>query len=416
MVLIVTETFGVKVNISNYYIDKTHILAVFKKGCETVYYVYEILEDCNNLSFYIDSVNNLGVQLPAGKWSLSIYQQDSSINIDPVNSAYIAKFALLVVNKDKCATYPANTNQFINYYKGVFANEAAIIAAYPAAILGEFVYNEETEGFWCWNGAAWVDATQGGGGGDADTLNGQPGSYYLDRINHTGVQSQSTITGLVSDLLVIFADITANTSSISNLSLQTAYSQGIGGRILTDATRQAVKVQRGSGADTDSVFEIQNGAGSVTAFFTANGILSMLNQVSPIISVAARGRIAFNTAGARFEKSENGGAYMNISDEIEKVLTDAASIAWDYNVSGSNVRVSLTANRNLASITNAINTGFKIAIYAGASTRTISFNSDYKDHETGLPLASVNIAANKGITVWIDRSNGVLRCNVIINS
>lgn len=36
----------------------------------------------------------------------------------------------------------------------------------------------------------------GGAGGDADSLEGQTGSYYLNRANHTGLQSVSTITGL----------------------------------------------------------------------------------------------------------------------------------------------------------------------------------------------------------------------------
>lgn len=39
-----------------------------------------------------------------------------------------------------------------------------------------------------------------GSGLDADLLDGQEGSHYLDRANHTGTQAQSTITGLVSAL------------------------------------------------------------------------------------------------------------------------------------------------------------------------------------------------------------------------
>lgn len=35
-----------------------------------------------------------------------------------------------------------------------------------------------------------------GGGEDAGTLNGQPGSYYLNRLNHTGTQAISTVSGL----------------------------------------------------------------------------------------------------------------------------------------------------------------------------------------------------------------------------
>ena len=36
----------------------------------------------------------------------------------------------------------------------------------------------------------------GGSGGDADTLNGEDGAYYLDRSNHTGTQAISTIDNL----------------------------------------------------------------------------------------------------------------------------------------------------------------------------------------------------------------------------
>lgn len=38
----------------------------------------------------------------------------------------------------------------------------------------------------------------GGGGGDASTLNGQDGAYYLSRVNHTGTQDASTIAGLAT--------------------------------------------------------------------------------------------------------------------------------------------------------------------------------------------------------------------------
>lgn len=68
---------------------------------------------------------------------------------------------------------------------------------------------------------AWAVVTGGGGGGsmtgaeilaalitvdgagsalDADLLDAQSGSWYLDRANHTGSQAQSTVTNLTSDL------------------------------------------------------------------------------------------------------------------------------------------------------------------------------------------------------------------------
>jgi hypothetical protein len=54
-----------------------------------------------------------------------------------------------------------------------------------------------------WNGSVWApgtDATQGGGGNDADTLDGLDSTHFLNRANHTGTQAISTITDLQSNL------------------------------------------------------------------------------------------------------------------------------------------------------------------------------------------------------------------------
>lgn len=44
------------------------------------------------------------------------------------------------------------------------------------------------------------DGEGGGGSSDASTLNGQPGTYYRNRANHTGTQGINTISGLQSAL------------------------------------------------------------------------------------------------------------------------------------------------------------------------------------------------------------------------
>lgn len=49
----------------------------------------------------------------------------------------------------------------VETYKGSFADEAAIIAAYPSATFGDYAYNEDTSSYWYWNAAlgtpAWVN-------------------------------------------------------------------------------------------------------------------------------------------------------------------------------------------------------------------------------------------------------------------
>jgi hypothetical protein len=51
--------------------------------------------------------------------------------------------------------------------------------------------------------------------------------------------------------------------------LQNAYNNSIDPEIITDSTRGALSLRRGSGADTDNVLEVQNGAG--TTNFSVNG-------------------------------------------------------------------------------------------------------------------------------------------------
>ena len=66
------------------------------------------------------------------------------------------------------------------------------------------------------------DPSGGGSGGDADTLNGEDGAYYLDRANHTGTQAISTIDGLQTALDskiegVAWGDITGTLSDQTDL-------------------------------------------------------------------------------------------------------------------------------------------------------------------------------------------------------
>ncbi len=63
------------------------------------------------------------------------------------------------------------------------------------------------------------DPSSGGGGGNADTLNGQAGSYYLNRTNHTGTQAISTVSGLeeaLDSLAEADSDLAAEVVAIQN--------------------------------------------------------------------------------------------------------------------------------------------------------------------------------------------------------
>lgn len=63
----------------------------------------------------------------------------------------------------------------------------------------------------------WHAGNDGSGSGlDSDLLDGQHGSYYLDRGNHTGSQSYTTVTGLGDLATVDYPPIDGNTYGINN--------------------------------------------------------------------------------------------------------------------------------------------------------------------------------------------------------
>jgi len=61
-------------------------------------------------------------------------------------------------------------------------------------------------------------------------------------------------------------------SAVSVQNLQSVYDASVSPELVTDATRGALTVKRGSAADTDAIYEGQNGAGSVTFSVTGEGV------------------------------------------------------------------------------------------------------------------------------------------------
>lgn len=69
----------------------------------------------------------------------------------------------------------------------------------------------------------------------------------------------------------------AGVGGLSVSTLQNVYDNSSNPEIVTDATRLGVTIRRGSGADTDVIFEGQNGAGSTTFSVLGNGTIAGLN-------------------------------------------------------------------------------------------------------------------------------------------
>jgi hypothetical protein len=66
----------------------------------------------------------------------------------------------------------------------------------------------------------------------------------------------------------------------STTTLQGAYNNSVTPEVITDSTRLALTIQRGSGADTDTVFEGKNGAGTTTFSVTGNGALAASGAIT----------------------------------------------------------------------------------------------------------------------------------------
>jgi len=108
------------------------------------------------------------------------------------------------------------------------------------------------------------------------------------------IVAQANATSLSDAAKVFFIEAgrfggSAGVGGLSVSTMQNAYDNSSNPEILTDATRLALTVRRGSGADTDLVYEGQNGAGSTTFSVTGAGAVTSSNlRVDALAGVGSR--------------------------------------------------------------------------------------------------------------------------------
>ena len=153
--------------------------------------------------------------------------------------------------------------------------------------------------------------------------------------------------------------------------------------MLTDTTNGALTIRRGSAADTDTVFEGQNGAGTTTA------------------SIKGDGDATFN------EVALTGQGYSDLN-----TLSDAVTIATDCAL-GNVHEVTLTDNRTLGAPTNlkAGATYLWIITQDGVGSRTLVYNAVFKFPGGIAPTLSTDIGAVDILSGVSDGTN--VYCNLL---
>lgn len=126
-----------------------------------------------------------------------------------------------------------------------------VLAADPSSpVAGQLYYNSSTNTLRYYNGTAWVQLTASGTATDSNLLNGQAGTYYLNRTNHTGTQLAATIsdfntavrTNRLDQLAAPTAAVSLNSQKITSLADPTA-AQDAATKAYVDAARAGLDLK-----------------------------------------------------------------------------------------------------------------------------------------------------------------------------
>lgn len=170
------------------------------------------------------------------------------------------------------------------------------LASAPTPVGGLIYYNSTTGVAYYRDavGGAWVALGGGGSGGDADTLEGEAGAYYLDRTNHTGTQAAATISDLAATVqaytldtfAAAAADVDLDGNKLTNVADPTADTDAANKRYV-DLVAQGLTVKGTAYVATAAVLPnsptYSNGSSGVGATLTAgsNSTLTVDGAVVP---------------------------------------------------------------------------------------------------------------------------------------
>ena len=236
-----------------------------------------------------------------------------------------------------------------------------------------------------WDGGKWApgtDATTGGAGTDADTLDGQDGSYYL---NYNNLNNRPTVPSVLTDLSI---------------------SDGSNGQVLTtdgNGTFTFTTISTGGNQNLFQTVDADTGtttANSTTDTLTvAGGANISTSIVGDTLSIAY--------TGSPNSGEENQNAFSNVqadsglaqADSKTDTLTIAGGTNISTSVTGDTVTINYSGTNNLDSLTD-------VAIAGAATGQLMVYTGSGWANVSGRTFDEMALPAITTLVVTADSNNG----------
>lgn len=237
-----------------------------------------------------------------------------------------------------------------------------------------------------WDGAKWapgLDVTQGGAGLDADTLDGQDGSYY---INYNNLNNKPTIpTSLI----------------------QLGISDGDDGQVLTTDGEGNFSFTTIASGSIQNIFETVDADTGTTTANNATDTLTVAGGTN-IATAIVGDTLTINYVGDPNSGEENQFAFSNVQSDSGLAeadsKTDTLTIAGGTNISTSVTGDTLTINyTGTASDFNSLS---DVTITNPGTGQLLTYDTDSFVNVSGFTIDQIAYPAITALVVTADSSNG----------